>query len=57
MIQPDERWGPPDPNERHLRRMFNPREETKLRRRNDKCIHKCLLNSEVHSIIYWVLRN
>lgn len=48
LIQPEERWGPPDPEERHLRHIFNPREEVRCRRRNDACKHNCLLGSKVH---------
>lgn len=47
VLQPEERWGPPDPQERHLRHMFNPREETRSRRRNDACKHNCFLGSKV----------
>lgn len=42
-----ERWGPPDPQERHVRHLFNPREEIRSRRRNDTCKHKCLFASKV----------
>lgn len=47
VLQPEERWGPPDPQERHLRHMFNPREEIRSRRRNDSCKHNCFLNSKI----------
>lgn len=41
-----ERWGPADPEERHLRRLFNPRKEIKLRRRRTACLHHCLLDNK-----------
>lgn len=47
VLQPEERWGPPDPQERHLRHIFNPREEIRSRRRNDSCKHNCFLGSKI----------
>lgn len=47
VVQAQERWGPPDSQERHLRHLFNPREETRSRRRNEFCKHKCFLKSKV----------
>ncbi|KAF2885827.1 hypothetical protein ILUMI_20346 [Ignelater luminosus] len=45
ILQPEERWGPPDPEERHLRHLFNPRQEIRSRRRDDTCQHNCLISS------------
>lgn len=47
VIMPQERWGPADPEERRLRRIFNPRKETKSRRRSEVCQHNCLLGNKV----------
>lgn len=47
LFKPSERWGPADPEERHLRKIFNPREEIRSRRRYETCQHNCLLNSKV----------
>lgn len=51
LLQPEERWGPPDSEERILRYRFNPREEIRSRRRNDACKHKCLLSSRVSDLL------
>ncbi|XP_022919585.1 sodium-dependent dopamine transporter-like [Onthophagus taurus] len=51
LFQPHERFGPPDYKERELRRLFNPRTETRCRRRNQLCKHRCLLGSKPLSMI------
>lgn len=52
-----ERWGPPDPQERRVRHLFNPREEIRSRRRNDACKHKCIFSSRVNKNFEKVLQN
>ncbi|KAK9687752.1 Sodium:neurotransmitter symporter family [Popillia japonica] len=47
LFQSEEIYGPPDSKERYLRRMFNPRQETRSQRKSDRCDHKCLLNSKI----------
>lgn len=42
-----ERWGSPDPQERRMRHLFNPREEIRSKRRNDECRHKCISANKV----------
>ncbi|KAK4876993.1 hypothetical protein RN001_009499 [Aquatica leii] len=52
LLQPEERWGPSNPKERHLRYLFNPRKEIRSRRREDTCEHICLLrNSLLENLI------
>lgn len=46
LLQPHERWGPADPEERYMRLIYNPREETRIRRRQEKCQHDCLLHNK-----------
>ncbi|KAI4469843.1 dorsal-ventral patterning protein tolloid-related-related [Holotrichia oblita] len=51
-IRPTEHWGPPDPEDRALRRMFNPRLETKYQAHKMVCEHCCLYgNKALKSII------
>nr|XP_022911312.1 sodium-dependent nutrient amino acid transporter 1-like [Onthophagus taurus] len=47
LFHSEEEYGPPDPKERRLRKLFNPRQETKLKRKSEKCNHRCLLHSKV----------
>lgn len=48
LVQAQERWGPPDPQERYLRHVYNPREETHSRKKNPVCRHECFLRSNVN---------
>ncbi|XP_018319856.1 sodium-dependent nutrient amino acid transporter 1-like [Agrilus planipennis] len=52
VLVPRERWGPREPDERLLRRLYNPRNETKARRRRQTCKHDCLVsNTHLQDII------
>ncbi|GJQ74225.1 putative solute carrier family 6 [Trypoxylus dichotomus] len=46
LLQPQERFGPPDRFERHLRRLFNPRKEVRSKRRAHICQHPCLIQTQ-----------
>ncbi|GJQ77218.1 hypothetical protein Trydic_g14887 [Trypoxylus dichotomus] len=51
-IRPTEFWGPPDPDDRALRRMFNPRLETRYQAHKMVCEHSCLFgNKDLQHII------
>ncbi|GJQ77219.1 DAT [Trypoxylus dichotomus] len=45
LFKPTEYYGPPDAEERRVRRTYNPRKEIRCRRRTDKCTHRCLLGN------------
>ncbi|KAK9695435.1 Sodium:neurotransmitter symporter family [Popillia japonica] len=45
-IRPTEQWGPPDPDDRALRRMFNPRLATKYQAHKMVCEHCCLYGNK-----------
>lgn len=47
VVQMTTEWGPISFSERQERKMFNPRKETKARRRNEQCQHSCLLKSTI----------
>ncbi|GJQ77221.1 hypothetical protein Trydic_g14890 [Trypoxylus dichotomus] len=47
LLQSSEHYGPPDPTERYLRRMYNPRKETRSSRKREICLHSCLLNNKI----------
>lgn len=51
LLQPDVEWGVPDPEERHLRHLFNPRKEVRSKMRRYKCQHKCLIGSRMHKVV------
>ncbi|KAF5304443.1 hypothetical protein FQR65_LT07973 [Abscondita terminalis] len=45
LFQPEPRWGPEDVKERRMRQLYNPRKETRARRRVDDCDHVCFLKN------------
>lgn len=47
LIEPTELWGPPDPEEKHMRRLFNPRTQTNYQSRKIVCQHRCLLGNKL----------
>ncbi|KAI4459017.1 sodium:neurotransmitter symporter family [Holotrichia oblita] len=51
ILRAEERFGPPERQERHLRRLFNPRKETKSKRRMQICQHPCLINNQMMKLI------
>ncbi|XP_046751691.1 uncharacterized protein LOC124414709 [Diprion similis] len=40
-------WGPPSDEDRRMRRMYNPREETNYWKKNSQCTHHCLIGKDI----------
>ncbi|KAK9744545.1 Sodium:neurotransmitter symporter family [Popillia japonica] len=51
VLRAEERFGPPERQERHMRRLFNPRKETKSKRRMQICQHPCIINNHVVELV------
>nr|XP_022914384.1 sodium-dependent proline transporter-like [Onthophagus taurus] len=48
LFKSTELYGSQDPEERHLRNVYNPRTEIKSKRKNDSCRHRCLINNRAY---------